>query len=74
MAKAAAPYLHPSLQAVEHSAKDEQAYPRSIKVVFVNSSSDSEQIKIRPETVSKLFRPSVWASAIPSIPIGIISA
>ena len=55
MAKAAAPYLHPSLQAVEHSAKDEQAYPRSIKVVFVDSPSDSEQTKIRPETVSKII-------------------
>jgi len=55
MAKAATPYLHPSIEGVEHSAKDERAYPRPIKVVFVDSPSDSEQTKIRLETVSKII-------------------
>lgn len=37
MAKAAAPYLHPRLQAIEHAGKNEKAIPRSLTVRFVSA-------------------------------------
>ena len=43
MAKAAAPYLHPRLQAIEHSGKDEEKIPRSIRIQFVSPKHASEQ-------------------------------
>jgi len=36
MAKAAAPYLHPRLQAIEHSGKGEKVDRRSLQVNFVS--------------------------------------
>ncbi|MBU6482465.1 MAG: hypothetical protein KGS09_18215 [Nitrospirae bacterium] len=49
MAKAAAPYLHPRLQAIEHSGKDEETLPRSIRVVFVSPDQVSAQRQITHE-------------------------
>lgn len=49
MAKAAAPYLHPRLQAIEHLGKDEETIPRSIRVVFVSPDHVSAQRQITHE-------------------------
>ena len=35
-AKAASPFLHPKLQAIEHSSKDEDATPQCIEICFVS--------------------------------------
>ena len=49
MAKAAAPYLHPRLQAIEHSGKDEETIPRSITVKFISENEVSAQSPNRRE-------------------------
>lgn len=49
MAKAAAPYLHPRLQAIEHSGKDEETIPRSITVKFISANDVSAQRPNRTE-------------------------
>ena len=47
MAKAAAPFLHPRLQAIEHSGKDGGTIPCSIIVRFVPPNYVSEQTRNR---------------------------
>ena len=41
MTKAAAPYLHPRLQAIEHSGKEEEAISKNLVIHFVDSNGHS---------------------------------
>lgn len=59
MAKAAASYLHPRLQAIEPPGKDQETAPPSFRVIFVLPLEDSAPRQM-PHQAETEHRKSPW--------------